>query len=316
MAVAAGGSPPSEPQDGDPPAAVLLLAARAAFRHRRRLLAQVEEHQRAGVEAETVEVSQVLELPARRGGLRATAGEPDRRRAVPFGGTREDEAAPLANLRASRQTLPSAPALHLPRPADAGPGGPAEEPSRWSAPARPPLAFTRERSGVARVATARPLAADTRGHPAAVRAVSAAWIALRLRDRRLASDRTLVLGALCWDVAVLALYGLLLWLLPTLLFRDANGLSNGGMAFVLSCTLSDRIAEGALRTRRRNGVSRAAVGYGESPLAQTGVGLLPLRASRGRGLRRRAGGRGAELGRSECEGGAAGRVTVRAPPAS
>ncbi|MCP4659605.1 MAG: hypothetical protein GY856_29740 [bacterium] len=48
---------------------------------------------------------------------------------------------------------------------------------------------------------------------------AAAWIAMRLHDSRLLSDRTLVIGALCWDVAVLALYGLLVWLLPTLLFR-------------------------------------------------------------------------------------------------
>jgi len=48
---------------------------------------------------------------------------------------------------------------------------------------------------------------------------AAAWIAVRLHDRRLLGDRALVLGALCWDAAVLALYGLLVWLLPTLLFR-------------------------------------------------------------------------------------------------
>jgi len=48
---------------------------------------------------------------------------------------------------------------------------------------------------------------------------AAAWIATRLHDRRLLSDRTLVIGAVCWDVAVFALYGLLVWLLPTVLFR-------------------------------------------------------------------------------------------------
>jgi hypothetical protein len=47
---------------------------------------------------------------------------------------------------------------------------------------------------------------------------AAAWIALRLHDSRMLRDRTLVIGALCWDVAVLALYGLLVWLVPTLLF--------------------------------------------------------------------------------------------------
>jgi len=48
---------------------------------------------------------------------------------------------------------------------------------------------------------------------------AAAWIAMRLHDSRLLNDRTLIIGALCWDVAVFALFGLLLWLLPTLLFR-------------------------------------------------------------------------------------------------
>jgi len=48
---------------------------------------------------------------------------------------------------------------------------------------------------------------------------AAAWIAMRLHDSRLLSGRTLIIGALGWDAAVLALYGLLVWLLPTLLFR-------------------------------------------------------------------------------------------------
>jgi hypothetical protein len=42
-----------------------------------------------------------------------------------------------------------------------------------------------------------------------------AWIAIRLYDSRLLSDRTLVLGAACWTVAVLALYGLLVWFFST-----------------------------------------------------------------------------------------------------
>ncbi len=44
---------------------------------------------------------------------------------------------------------------------------------------------------------------------------AAAWIATRLYDGRLLSDRTLVIGAACWLVAVLALYGLLVWLWAT-----------------------------------------------------------------------------------------------------
>jgi polyhydroxybutyrate depolymerase len=42
---------------------------------------------------------------------------------------------------------------------------------------------------------------------------AAAWIAVRLHDRRLLSDRTLVTGAACWLVVVLALYGVFAWLL-------------------------------------------------------------------------------------------------------
>ena len=49
---------------------------------------------------------------------------------------------------------------------------------------------------------------------------AAAWIAIRLHDSRLLSDRTLVTGAACWDVAVFALYGLLAWLVPALLIRN------------------------------------------------------------------------------------------------
>lgn len=44
---------------------------------------------------------------------------------------------------------------------------------------------------------------------------AAAWIATRLYDGRLLSDRTLVTGSACWLVAVLALYGLLVWLWAT-----------------------------------------------------------------------------------------------------
>ena len=49
---------------------------------------------------------------------------------------------------------------------------------------------------------------------------AAAWIAVRLRDRQLLSDRTLVIGAACWDVSVFALYGIFVWLVPTLIVRS------------------------------------------------------------------------------------------------
>jgi hypothetical protein len=49
---------------------------------------------------------------------------------------------------------------------------------------------------------------------------AAAWIAMRLHDSRLLTDRTLVMGAACWDVSVLALWGLLVWLTPAVLFRS------------------------------------------------------------------------------------------------
>ncbi len=49
---------------------------------------------------------------------------------------------------------------------------------------------------------------------------AAAWIAMRLHDSRLLSDRTLVIGAVCWDVIVFALYGLLAWIVPAMLIRS------------------------------------------------------------------------------------------------
>ena len=49
---------------------------------------------------------------------------------------------------------------------------------------------------------------------------AASWVAMRLHESRLLSDRALVIGALCWNVAVFALFGLLVWLLPTVLFRS------------------------------------------------------------------------------------------------
>jgi len=53
-----------------------------------------------------------------------------------------------------------------------------------------------------------------------VKVSAAAGIAQRLQVRGLLGDRTLVIGAACWSVAVFALYGLLRWLLPALIFRD------------------------------------------------------------------------------------------------
>src|SRR5216117_1149528 len=44
---------------------------------------------------------------------------------------------------------------------------------------------------------------------------AAGWIATRLDLSRLLSDRALVLGAACWLVAVLALYGVLVWFFST-----------------------------------------------------------------------------------------------------
>lgn len=52
-----------------------------------------------------------------------------------------------------------------------------------------------------------------------VKLVAAGWIAVRLHDARLLSTRTLLLGAIWWNVAVFALYGLLVWLTPEMLFR-------------------------------------------------------------------------------------------------
>jgi len=45
-----------------------------------------------------------------------------------------------------------------------------------------------------------------------VKMSAAAWVAIRLYRSRLLSDRTMVTGAACWTAAVLALYGLLIWL--------------------------------------------------------------------------------------------------------
>lgn len=52
-----------------------------------------------------------------------------------------------------------------------------------------------------------------------VKLVAAGWIATRLHDARLLTSRTLLLGAVSWNAAVFALYSLLVWLFPAVLFR-------------------------------------------------------------------------------------------------
>ena len=44
-----------------------------------------------------------------------------------------------------------------------------------------------------------------------VKLCAASWVAIRLHDSRLLSDRALVTGAACWLVTVVALYGVLEW---------------------------------------------------------------------------------------------------------
>jgi len=48
-----------------------------------------------------------------------------------------------------------------------------------------------------------------------VKTIAAVWVAARLYRGRLVSDRMLVTGAACWCVAVLGLYGALVWLLDS-----------------------------------------------------------------------------------------------------
>jgi hypothetical protein len=50
---------------------------------------------------------------------------------------------------------------------------------------------------------------------AGLKMIAAAWIIVRLYQNHLVSDRTLVTGAACWSLAVLALYAVLVWLLGT-----------------------------------------------------------------------------------------------------
>lgn len=53
------------------------------------------------------------------------------------------------------------------------------------------------------------------GFLACARACAAAWIAVRLHDARLLSDRALLSGTALWLAAVLALWGVLIWLFAT-----------------------------------------------------------------------------------------------------
>jgi hypothetical protein len=52
-----------------------------------------------------------------------------------------------------------------------------------------------------------------------MKTAAAAWIAVRLHRRGVLSDRTLVVGALTYDVLVFALYALLIWIFPNLVVR-------------------------------------------------------------------------------------------------
>lgn len=52
-----------------------------------------------------------------------------------------------------------------------------------------------------------------------VKIAAAAFVAVRLYDRRLLSDRTLLVGATSWTVAVFVLYGVLEWIFPEMLIR-------------------------------------------------------------------------------------------------
>jgi hypothetical protein len=49
--------------------------------------------------------------------------------------------------------------------------------------------------------------------------LAAVRIAIRLHDRGLVRDRTLLAGAVCWNVVVFALYALLVWITPAIIFR-------------------------------------------------------------------------------------------------
>jgi hypothetical protein len=49
----------------------------------------------------------------------------------------------------------------------------------------------------------------------ALKMAAAAWVAVRLHERALLTDRALITGAALWALAVFVLYGILVWLLAT-----------------------------------------------------------------------------------------------------
>jgi hypothetical protein len=53
-----------------------------------------------------------------------------------------------------------------------------------------------------------------------VKLCAGAWIAARLFDNRLLGSRALILGAVSWSLTVFALYGILRWILPEVIFHS------------------------------------------------------------------------------------------------
>lgn len=51
--------------------------------------------------------------------------------------------------------------------------------------------------------------------------IAATRIAMRLRERGLLRDRTLIAGAICWDAVVFALFAAAAWVLPPVLLRES-----------------------------------------------------------------------------------------------
>ncbi|MEO7742001.1 MAG: hypothetical protein ABIR98_03600 [Usitatibacter sp.] len=61
----------------------------------------------------------------------------------------------------------------------------------------------------------------------ALKASAGAWVAIRLHDQRTLSDRVLVVGAVAWLVAVVAVFGVLRWIVgsPMLPFYILGGIA-------------------------------------------------------------------------------------------